>query len=246
MTVTLWLLSQLNPQAPGLWLLVSALSGAVLLLLWGHLRNLNRRYARVARWLLVPYLGLISGALSPRLLGLSNIDWLVSLSLGIGIIFVVLAALLIVRATTVLTADYPDVLPKPTRPPGRMRLTPYGSALLFSGAEEFHWAFLRGGLWELLLALPATLTYPAYTAVWLATTIAAVELLIFPISGQQRLAKLIILIATTILFLYTRNFWLCWLLHAGGWLILQPVEQKEAAANLPPISRSLRKETLPE
>lgn len=216
-----WLLSQLNPQAPGLWLLVSALSGAILLLLWGQLSGPNRRYAQVARWLLVPYLGLISGGLSPRLMGLSNIDWLVGLSLGIGISFVVLAALLIVRATTLFSTSVPE---RPARLPAPIRLTPYGAAWLRNGAEEFHWSFLRGGLWELLLALPATLASPAYMAVWLAAAFATVELLIFPHSGRQRLVKLTILVATTILFLYTRNFWLCWLLHTGGRLILQPVE----------------------
>jgi hypothetical protein len=225
MTTTVWLLSQLNPQAPGLWLLVSALAGALLLLLWGRLSESNRRYAQVTRWLLVPYLGLVSGGLSPRLMGLNNIDWLVSLSLGIGIIFVVLAALLLVRATTLLSTRFAD---SQTRLTASLRLTPYGVVLLRSGAEEFHWAFLRGGLWELMLALPVSLTHPAYAAVWLAAAFATVELISFPASNRRRLVKLIILVATTLLFFYTRNFWLCWLLHIGSWLIFQPVEQIEA------------------
>ena len=110
-------------------------AGAFGLFLGGRWRVPSRRYAQVARWLLVPYLGLISGGLSPRLLGLSNIDWLVSLSLGIGIIFVVLAALLIVRATTLFSTRFSEsqaTLPAP------MRLTPYGSVALRGGAEEFH------------------------------------------------------------------------------------------------------------
>jgi hypothetical protein len=46
-------------------------------------------------------------------------------------------------------------------------------------------------------------------------------LLVLPLSlllqptGLQRLVKLVILVVTSVLFLYTRNFWLCWLVHAA-------------------------------
>ncbi len=51
-------------------------------------------------WVLIPYLGLLVGGLSPRLMGISNLDWLPSIGLGLGFIFVVLVLLLLVRAAT--------------------------------------------------------------------------------------------------------------------------------------------------
>jgi hypothetical protein len=105
-------------------------------------------------------------------------------------------------------------------------LAPFFSGWLISGAEELHWAFLRGALWEMLLTLPTPLANTAYVATWLATLMGGLELAILPISGRRRLFKLVLLVASAILFFFIRNFWLCWLLHAMTWLILLPAEQK--------------------
>jgi hypothetical protein len=159
-------------------------------------------------------------------MGISAIDWRTSLSLGITIICGVLVALILVQATTTLAAAPDD--------PGAAQLTKKGSSatalplaamytlrFLQNGAEEFHWAFLRGSLWELLLAAPNLLNVPAYAAVWLAAGLAGLDILATQPSGPMRISKGIVLIATTILFFYTRNFWLCWLLHGAAWFILQ-------------------------
>ena len=231
-----WFLAQLHPQSPGLWLTLSLLTLLLQLVVWGSLSGRNRQLLALGRWVVIPYLGLVSGGLSPRLLGLSPIDWQASFSLGAGILFFMLAALVLVRASTVLS---------PTATPGTAKsvqqgraeqlwLAPYFSVLLLSGAEELHWAFLRGALWEMSLTLPTPPANTAYVAIWLATLIAAAELAVVHISGRARLFKLVLLLASAILFFFTRNFWLCWFLHTLAWIILLPAEKKQGLAAITP------------
>jgi hypothetical protein len=231
-----WFLDQLHPQAPGLWLALSIVSLLLKLLVWGSLTERTRQAAAIGRWVLIPYLGLIIGGLSPRLLGLSAIDWQATFSLGAGILFFIMAALILVRAST--------VLPPTSKPEAadaihggraeQLWLAPYFSVLLLSGAEEFHWAFLRGALWEMSLTLPTPPANTAYVAIWLATLVAAAELAVVHISGRARLFKLTLLLASTILFFFTRNFWLCWLLHTIAWVILLPAEKKRGLVVVAP------------
>ena len=104
-------------------------------------------------------------------MGLSNLDWQSSLSLGIGLIFATLVLLTLVRATV-------DRQDDPAAPESTADgVAPSGSTTLFSrlagttllaAVEEFHWCFLRGAIWELLLALPHPPNLPAYWTVWLA------------------------------------------------------------------------------
>ena len=224
--MTAWLVSQLSPQAPGLWLLVSLLALLVLLLLWPTLSWRARRYGLYARWLIAPYLGLLSGGLSPRLMGLSHFDWLVSLSLGLAISFAIVGVLLVVRATTLVIQPLeqtPSLVSTP-RGGGRLPIAPYLRQAFACGVEEFHWSFLRAATWEMLLSLPNPPAYPLYTAVWIGAIMAAVELMVVRHGGSRRLLKLVVIVASTLLFFYTRNFWLCWALHTAIWMILQPVE----------------------
>jgi hypothetical protein len=94
--------------------------------------------------------------------------------------------------------------------------------LLWSGAGEFHWVFLRGALWEIFLSLPEPLELPGYWAIWSAALIAAVELFASRPGFVQGLVQMTTLITTSVLFFYTRNFWLCWALHAAVQLIGSP------------------------
>jgi hypothetical protein len=168
-------------------------------------------------WLLIPYLGLILGGLSPRLMGFTDIDWQASLSLGAGLIVGILATLAAVRLTS--TGDNAA-----ERTPEDTMIRPRRHLIEFfkNGAEEFHWCFLRGACWELLLALPTPPEFPGYVAIWVAGALALGERLLTQVTGRLWLPKLILLLATTVLFFYTRNFWLCWLLHALAWLVLAP------------------------
>lgn len=218
---------QLTPQAPGLWLLISLLFSVLLL----SLRTLfpPRVWIRAwfAHWLLVPYLGLLTGGLSPRLLGLAAIDWLASMGLGVGLTFGVLVLLMLVRAF--IDMDAAAGLGRPQR--RRLAALAPGvetgwhtitSTVLWGGITQFHWVFLRGGIWEMLLAMPHPLALPGYWAVWLAFAIGLLELLLLRAAFIPLLIQSVTLITTGILYFYTHNFWLCWTLHVAIQLIVTP------------------------
>lgn len=215
-----WIVTQLRPQAPAFWLLLSAITGLLLPLLWSQLSASVRHNLSLARWVLIPYLGLLAGGLSPRLFGLSNPDWAKTLGLGLVLVVTLLTLLILVRMSTLA----PQATRAPADPPPTPSLiiTPYLTQLLWSGAEEFHWSFLRAAVWELLLRFPTPPTFPLYTALWIAALLAALEIVIRQRAVAFCLRKLVVLTASTSIFLYTQNFWLCWFLHAGAWLLLAP------------------------
>jgi hypothetical protein len=243
-----WFSTQIRPQAPGLWLVLSLICFLILLLLWGTLTERRRRMVVLIRWLLIPYLGLISGGLSLRLLGLSAIDWPATFSLGAGMLFFLLAAVTLVRAITLSSSPRMDRthLAHNRAPTPASNTTPQLTICLLSGAEELHWAFLRGGIWELMLHLPTPPANTPYLAIWLATAWGATELALTPMSGRRRLLKLVILLTSAILFLFTRNFWLCWLFHTAAWLILWPVDHEETMRQETPWPALLLQQPLKE
>ncbi|NJN84392.1 MAG: hypothetical protein HC802_20345 [Caldilineaceae bacterium] len=213
-------------QAPGFWLLVSLLTALPIAFLASRLSPRGHRMAMLARWVLIPYLGLLAGALSPRLMGLNSVNWLASLSLGMGLLFVILLLLLLVRSTIDLPhsqaeSDESAEASQASRP-NRIDWPNLLLTTIYSGGEQFHWSFLRGAIWEMLLVLPMGPALPAYTATWIAALFAIVESMVWERSALGRLVKLVLVITTSILFFYTRNFWLCWILHAAVTLILSP------------------------
>lgn len=220
MTLT-WLGFQFSPQAPGFWLLLSLLVTALLISARAYLPARHYRLLWIGHWLLIPYLGMLLGSLSPRLLGLSGIDWLAGLSLGLGLFFAVVVILVLVRATVDLSDPVTGMAgTAPTAPGSGWRAA--GNALLASGATEFHWVFLRGAIWEIFLSRPEPLALPGYWAVWAAALLAAGEILAMRSSFIPRLLQMTTLLVTSILFFYTRNFWLCWLMHSAIQLIGSP------------------------
>lgn len=235
--MTHWWAAQLTPHAPGLWLILSLLTTITLSVLFGRARPAWAQWAWIGHWLLIPYFGLLFGGLSPRLMGLVNFDWSVSLSLGAGLIFIVLALLVVVRATVDLPSPHQGLTEEsaPLNRTGTERLqdshrsswqTVIGIVAI-SGVEQFHWTFLRGGLWELILSLPAPPALPAYWAVWLAALVVLMEAALHRPTFLQWLPLLTILVTTSILFFYTRNFWLCWILHSSAALILASYSQEQ-------------------
>lgn len=202
-----WFIGQLHPLRPGFWLLLSfALSGLTL----PAARFLPEKIVgrlRMGRWIFTPYLGLLVGGLSPRLLGLSDIDWVAGLGLGVGLIFAIWLLLALVQATLHSEAATPPGV----RIPGRSWM----EQIVWAGSQEFHWAFLRGAVWEMLLALPTPLALPGYWAIWLASLLALPGIFVQHRHTAQRVITGMLLITTAILFFYTRNFFLCWLLHAS-------------------------------
>lgn len=237
---TSWLSAQLSPYAPGFWLIVGILATALLITGQAYIRPRWRAYVWFAHWLLIPYLGLLMGGLSPRLLGLASHDWLAGLGLGLGLIFTVVILLTLSRAVTDLDAPLSDN--KNATAPARqswhslalhslglrnLGLQSLGwhtisSTLLWCGIEQFHWVFLRGGIWEAIQTLPNPPELPGYWAIWCAAGVILIELLLLRPGFFPLLIQLVALMTTSILFFYTRNFWLCWVLHAAVQLLTVP------------------------
>ncbi len=215
-----WILSQLTPSAPGFWLALSLLTLPVALILGARLSERSRRWLYAARWVLIPYAGLLTGGLSPRLMGLSKINWATTLSLGVALFFGLAALAFGVRifiASTEKAENGPGLLVRETRADWATSIV----LVLMIGAEQFHWSFIRGAIWELLLTWPQPLNgRPAYWAIWIATLIVLPGIWLQPISVPHQLIKSTLLVMTAIVFFYTRNFWLAWLLHVTAWFLL--------------------------
>lgn len=240
-----WIRLQLSLDAPGLWLILSAVSGVLLLAVGSRLPVPYRGWMRIARWLLIPYVGLLLGSLSPRLMGITGINWPATFGLGLSMTFVVLVLIMLVRSTIDAQPHVPDeetltlVTTAHVLPPVSGAQEPISGhwmhmvqAIVTAGAEEFHWAFLRGGLWEMFTTLPVPPDNPAYSAIWGATLFTIPDLLTRSGRFPHRLLHVATILTTSILFLYTRNFWLCWGVHAAIWLLLQPEEQQATQAGL--------------
>lgn len=205
----------LTPLGEGFWLALDLLIGA---LLWVGVRFAALRWRNlllVGRWVVVPYFGLLFGGVSPRLMGLSGIDWQSSLALGVSLIVVTLGLLFLVQASVSGEKRKSDAgrtqqsKTDETTPANRV----YG--VLASGAEEFHWCFLRAACVSIAFTLWSADIASNYGAVWAAGALALPEALLAAPPGPPRLYKIVALLATTILFLFVGNFWLCWALHAS-------------------------------
>jgi predicted permease len=217
-----WFLTQLHWHRPGFWLLLSFTSSLLFFIVSWRLPEPQRRWFRLGRWILIPYAGLIAGGLSPRLMGVADLDWVAGLSLGVALIFAIWVLLLLIRAT-IHTEEAPGE-------DQTLRLLSFPEQIGWAGAQEFHWAFLRAASWELLLAYPEAIETPAYWSMWIASLLALPGVFVQYNHTSQRLVTGVVLITTTILFFYTRNFWLCWLLHATSQLLLA---QPWSSENLP-------------
>lgn len=204
------------------FLIALSLLTALPLLFW--YRWFSARQVRIAylcRWILIPYLGLISGVLSPRLMGLTDIEWLVGFQWGMGLAFAILVTLLLVRTSIDLDAsslehgpERVDGLPEEQLSSAVAGWITTMRIVVTAGAEEFHWAFLRAAMQAILLPSGDALS-AMYTAIWIAALLAAPEALLRVHSTSERFAQIVTLIVTSVLFLFTRNFWLCWALHAA-------------------------------
>ncbi len=210
-----WIWEQLTgaPTGAGHWLALS-------FLLAGLTAGLARLFAaelegtiRVVRWITLPYLGLLLGELSPRAMGISYIDWSLGLRIGL-VVLVGMSVLLAIVRTWLHNEKSP---PPGGRSPGPFPLITW----IESGAQEFHWCFLRGAALELLISLPAAGQPPQYWSTWLGAAFALPGVILHSRQSSDRLATAAILLSTTSLFLYTRNFWLSWLLHAGIRAVIQ-------------------------
>jgi hypothetical protein len=72
-----------TPAEPGFWVALAVVVPLLILLFDRHLAISVRPLAWVPVSLLLPYLAFISGALSPRLTGMQQIDWMVTVQTGL-------------------------------------------------------------------------------------------------------------------------------------------------------------------
>ncbi|MCU0500748.1 MAG: hypothetical protein MUC51_03105 [Anaerolineae bacterium] len=246
-----WLETRLDLTNPGLWILASsALAVLAANAAWVLLR-LTRGRLRLGRllrssgtralvWLVVSlYLLLMPlfawryGAISPYFLGLSELDWVGSITAG-GLLAVLLIALVLFGWLVyrhALPADQAET------PPTEGRFIHALRAPIDAALAQWHLAFYRAGAIGWLTeisALPAAMpgplreslqSQPFYWGSWLGLGVLLVESVLNPhlwaVLGtptqEERawgrpeaiLRSLALAVGTTALFILTRNLWLC-------------------------------------
>lgn len=197
---------------PGFWLVISGLFAVALLAGRPFAPSRWRSWLAVSYWVLIPYFALLAGAVSPRLMGLYWLDWRATFQIGAGLLLISLLLALIGR-----------LLASPSAEPASDRVWSQRAAWVGqAGAEEWFWCFLRAAFWELLLSFPGITTLPLYAAIWGAALLVLPLALALQPNAGLRAIKVSALVVTSILFLYTRNFWLCWLLHASLVVVFTP------------------------
>ncbi len=176
-----------------------------------HLASRHRKVLTIVRWVLIPYCAVMLGAVSPRLMGLSRIDWRVTLGFGVTLLATLTAIVAISHGT--LDSE------RRKRDSDESSFLNVPFTILFCGAEEFYWSFLRGAITEAFILSSSSISLQLYWASWIAALLLLPEVLTQRLTPTGRLAKLSIVVLTNVLFIYTRNFWLCWTAHAAVWLI---------------------------
>lgn len=263
---------------PGLWILASAATAVIVT----HAAWLARRFlpgqavgkgrrelVATLAWLiaalfyaLLPILAWRSGALSPYLMGLGEVEWAQSLASGM---FLALLAAGSLFTAWILGTRRPHARaerPAPERNLAGAWLAPLDAALL-----QGHWAFYRAGAAGWLLIQSDTLTLadaaimapfrsaliadPFYWGSWLGMVLIALEWIINPFAREAlrdparrpyHLLRAAIAVASTAVFVATRNFWLALLVSvavefaAAVWRTLpqRPLHDRGASGGLTP------------
>ncbi len=199
-------------------------------------------------YLLVPFLALQRGLISPYALGLTELNWPATLSTG-----------LVLAASVVVMALFGWLLYRRTLPDGP---TTDGFTRFINGLrgpiaallQQWHWAFYRAAMAAVLVTAvapePSRLSGlanrlsadPLYWGAWLGIALAGVEWALNPFGRaalrieSERAATIrraALAIATTGLFVLTRNLWLCFAAHlvvetlAATWFALPQEPQPQ-------------------
>jgi len=186
--------------------------------------GLARWLARIL-WLIIPgYLALLRGALSPRLMGLTQID--LGPELGYGALFtaaaigLLLSAGLTYRRQRLLASPYPS---------HAMAISTTIQLILEAGALQWHWAFYRSAVSAALISVD--MAQPVYWGTWLGVGLLCAEGALNPYLwrdlrtpglAEARVLRAVLLLVTSVLYLISRNFWWMWLLHALAISVLEP------------------------
>jgi hypothetical protein len=180
-------------------------------------------------YLLVPFLALQRGIISPYALGLTEINWPSTLSTGLvlagTVVFLALFGWLLYRRT----------LPEGAPPPLFDRMIAGLRGPLDATLRQWHWAFYRASMAAVLVVVTTTNLPPAaqrlvnalqadplYWGAWLGIALVGVERALNPFSRialrtdggrAAALRRASLAVATTGIFVVTRNLWLCLAAH---------------------------------
>jgi hypothetical protein len=211
---------------------------------WSGLRALTW-LLRSLFFLLLPMGAWRSGALSPYFMGLSELNWIDGLISG-GPLAVLVMGLSVFGWLVYRRAL--SSMPRLTSDGSAGEMTVW-RAPVDAGLQQWHWAFYRaaaiGWLAEIArlgqgmaagTATPPLLVHllaqPIYWGSWLGLSLVALEWLLNPFAraglrgaghAERQLRAAALALATTALFVSTRNFWLCLVCHVvvetaiAGW-----------------------------
>jgi hypothetical protein len=162
----------------------------------------------------IPYLVLLTGAASPRGMGLSGQDWV--RTLGVGVPLAGLAWLLILLGWHQARSLASEQVTSDDEAPASAYWLPAAywlTVALEAGGQQMHWAFYRDaairwlgtywGAWASVLLLG--LEWGSNPATWRAGQA--------PDQARSLLLRLLLAIVTTVLYLSVSNWWLNWGLH---------------------------------
>ena len=176
-------------------------------------------------WLIGPgYAALLLGAVSPRLMGLSQIE------IGAGLGQAVILALAALGLLTLAVVGYRRSQPAgPVYRSRAERVAVSVRLVVEAGALQWHWAFYRAVL--VAGAVLQSAANPVYLGAWLTVGLLIVEGALNPLLWRDlrtpglaapRLLRAAILVVTTQIYLLSGNFWLSWAFHAAAVVVLEP------------------------
>ncbi|MEA3338100.1 MAG: hypothetical protein U9R25_19605 [Chloroflexota bacterium] len=176
-------------------------------------------------WLILPaYATLLMGLLSPRLMGLTQVSWGIDFASGVAFALFGGGILLIAGLSYRRSHTTPRQISSTSDSTVRaIRL------ILEAGALQWHWAFYRAAL---IGSAPAgTVDNLIAWGTWTAAALVVTEGILSPLFwrdlrtpglAERRVLRAVLLVATSVLYLITANFWLAWALHASVVLMLEP------------------------
>jgi len=158
------LLPELMPQTPLIWLLFTIITGLLLITGAEFISPQVRHRLQMVRWVLIPYLGLLLGGLSPQLMGLTYLPWLSAIELNGILLLSILGVAILVRIFLEIWQRRSKAAPQQhqsiyalqtIKQPQQKKSTSIHWSVLFlfllqNGMVEFHLTFLRGAFWEML------------------------------------------------------------------------------------------------
>lgn len=211
-TATLSVLELTNSRSLLVWVVLECLVTLVWLVFQFKISIKWYAFTRLVRLAVVPYLALLLGQISPRDMGLTGYDWSSSLALGSLIMVAMLALWIGVR--TVGASTSADAQEHSLSERSSIATWPNrGLLVLLSGGVELNWSFWRASGAQILNYVPISIQSPAYWGIVLSFLIVLPDTLRATTSNIGRILNVAILVATSVLFLFTKNFWLCWILH---------------------------------